>query len=122
MPTRPSARAHFAETNVDPKLLCASAHVDGGPGQYIARSTTTGWLATTAVDTAALARIGSSASMLIVSRPFAGTVFVLTTLSLWSVRNVTSTVAAAAFGLPIRTNVSKNGPVAPSARNQTREP
>src|SRR5215510_3673163 len=104
MPTRPSARAHFAETNVDPKLLCASAHVDGGPGQYIARSTTTGRLATTAVDTAALARIGSSVSMLIVNRPLAGTVLLRRMLSPWSVRNVTSTVAGSGFGLPIRTN------------------
>ena len=42
MPTRPSASPHFVASVVAPKLLWASAHVDGGPGQYIARSTTTG--------------------------------------------------------------------------------
>ena len=45
---------------VEPKLLWASAQVEGGPGQYIARSAITGWSDAIVVDTAALASSGSS--------------------------------------------------------------
>jgi hypothetical protein len=102
--------------------LCASAQVEGGPGQYIARSATTGWSATTDVATAALASRVSSVSTLMVRRPLAGTVLWRTTVWPPSVRNVTVRFAGAGFGLPTRTNVSKNAPVAPSARNHDVDP
>src|SRR5689334_3960587 len=118
MPTRPSAGPHFSPSFVAPKLLCASPQLDGGPGQYIARSATTGWSAVIDVATAAFDSSGSSVSMLTVMRPLAGTVLCRTTVWPPSVKNVNVSAAGDGLGLPTSTNVSKNGPVAPSARNQ----
>ena len=74
----------------------------------------------TTVATAALASSGAagvSASMFTVVRPDAGTVTVRVTSTPDWVRNRSVAVAAAWFGLASRMNVSKKGPVAPSARS-----
>ena len=74
------------------------------------------WVATPALASAGAA--GVSASRLTVCRPLAGIVTWRTTGPPEAGRNVNVASTALAFGLASRMNVSKNGPVAPSARNQ----
>src|SRR5687767_11322877 len=74
------------------------------------------WVATATFASSGAA--GASASMLTVTRARAGIVTDRVTATPDCGRNVSTAVTGLAFGLASSTNVSKNGPVAPSARNQ----
>ncbi len=76
-----------------------------------------GNIAVTVVATGAEASDASSCSMLIVKRPLAGMTFVFVTGGAPVGWKVTCAATGIALGFANRTKVSKNEPVAPSARN-----
>jgi hypothetical protein len=105
---------------VTPKLSCASCQPWLTSGQYIARSATIDRFDATRVDTGVFASLASTVSTFTVCRLFAGMARVFETVSPLGSRNVKVTVASESLGFISRMKVSKNGPVAPSARNQLR--
>src|SRR5512136_3071302 len=115
-PLSPSASAHSVPVSVVPGELCASYHVvHVGPGHHIARSTITGCVEVTTVDTGVSASFASAPFTYTVCRLFPATVSVLVTVVPSGSRYVIVTVAAPAFGFAIKMYMSKNDPVDPNA-------
>src|SRR5689334_8927636 len=106
--------------SITPMLLCASRQPIEMSGQYIDRSTMIPRSAATIVETAVLSRRGSTVSTLTVDRPLAGTSIDCGIVSPLGSRYVSVACAVIVDGLLNRMKHSKNGPVAPSARNQCR--
>ncbi len=117
MPLKPSATAHAVPVVLVARVACPS--YQSPPGHHIDRSATTGTVDVIAIETEVAASAGSTCSTGIVRRCSAGMSKSRCTGGApdgsW---NVTWIRAGVGDGLATCTNVSKNAPVAPSARNQ----
>jgi hypothetical protein len=117
-PNSPSASAQRGDVTSAPALLCASVQLP--PGHHMARSTTmgtAGFSDRTIADVATSESPGSLSTQT-VNRLWAPRKYCRVILAPPMSRYVISTVVSDVVGLASRMNRSKNGPVAPSARNQ----